>query len=437
MMELLFFLLPVAAASGWYAHHRYSQYSINTDTHETTAESRAEEYYRGVNYLLNQQPDRALEVFLEMVKLDSDTLETHFALGILYRQQGRVERAIRIHQHIVDRQDLTIEQRAQALLALGQDHLSAGLYDRAETLLQDVQRLSQLDTTADLSGLHQVINRYLKIPFNSLLKRQQQRVVSPVLRQYAEQASRLLMTIYEYESDWQTAIDTAIVLAGTQSSHAEHQSIQQIAHYYCELACVAVQDPALARRYYREALIQAPDLIRAHLGLGRLDLAQDDFTSAFDHFMVILQQDADFLPEVMAECCLCQEQGVDTAELTRWLLQTDHLDNVAQLQTGMGVYDQIVRYIQNQSDTDNARQYLENLLQQQPQLSILRSWLTLNRPCRVPKLDHYLQQITDRVSSYQCRQCGFTGDELHWQCPSCRQWGIIKPGRLINAETCQ
>jgi lipopolysaccharide biosynthesis regulator YciM len=164
VQELLLLLLPVAAASGWIAARRSQRQERGKCVNDTSPV-----YFRGLNHLLNEEPDKAIDAFVEMLEVDSDTVETHLALGNLFRRRGEVERAIRIHQNLIARPALTREQRAQALLELGQDYMRAGLLDRAENLFRELK-----DT-----------------------------------RLHVRQALKNLLVIYEKERDWQACLDTA------------------------------------------------------------------------------------------------------------------------------------------------------------------------------------------------------------------------------------
>ena len=163
MLELLWLLLPFAAASGWYAAHRAS-----TKKKSSFSKPFPAEYYKGINYLLDEQPDKAIDTFIRVLEVDSETFETHLALGGLYRRRGEIERAIRIHQNLIIRPQLSAEQHNEALSELARDYLSAGLLDRAERLFQE------LSATDD----------------------------------YKQHALQQLTEIYEQEKDWDKALET-------------------------------------------------------------------------------------------------------------------------------------------------------------------------------------------------------------------------------------
>ena len=154
MQELLLLLLPIAAASGWLAARRSERKQQKACVGET-----GPVYFRGLNHLLNEEPDKAIDAFVEMLEVDSDTVETHLALGNLFRRRGEVERAIRIHQNLIARPALTREQRAQALLELGQDYMRAGLFDRAENLFRELKetKVHKVDKVLKVIKEHKVL----------------------------------------------------------------------------------------------------------------------------------------------------------------------------------------------------------------------------------------------------------------------------------------
>jgi len=206
-------LLPVAALSGWFIAHLGRKRGRGDPMMDLSST-----YFRGLNYLLNEQPDKAIEVFLKLAEVDNDTVETHLALGNLFRRRGEVDRAIRIHQNLVARTTLSAEQRSYALLELGEDYMRAGLFDRAEDLF-----LEMVDM-----GVH----------------------MEPVLNH--------LVVIFEQEKDWDKAIDAARKLGPISG----RDMAPVVAQYYCELAEVAREsgDESRARKFLN------------HFNLGRSKL---------------------------------------------------------------------------------------------------------------------------------------------------------------------
>ncbi len=222
-MYLLALVPPAAFACGWWLGRRGHAKRSGEKVNELSSD-----YFRGLNYLLNEEQDKALEVFLRLAEYNRDTVETHLALGNLFRKRGEVDRAIRLHQHLVSRPGLSDEMKTVALLELGEDYMRAGLLDRAETLFSDLVAMDAL----------------------------------------APSALRHLIAIYQHEREWHKAIDHARRLEGL---NGEDESAM-IAQFYCELAEQSRQHGARteAREYLREAFVCQADCVRAHMLMGRL-----------------------------------------------------------------------------------------------------------------------------------------------------------------------
>ena len=245
--DLLWLLLPLAAASGWYAARREQRRSRMSPERKFSSD-----YFRGINFLLNEQPDKAIEVFTQMVEVNTETVETHLALGSLFRRRGETDRAIRMHQNLVDREDLSEEQRLQALAELGQDYLKAGLLDRAEAVFAKLRdsRLNDL-------------------------------------------AMRYLLEIYQQEKDWAKAVEAAKALP-------DHESLmwrKEVANFYCELATSALASSKYeeTQKYLDEAFSINRRCVRASLVQGDLFAAQGQYEEAIDVWKRVESQDPIYL----------------------------------------------------------------------------------------------------------------------------------------------
>ncbi|HEX7971268.1 MAG TPA: lipopolysaccharide assembly protein LapB, partial [Thiobacillus sp.] len=245
-MEFEFWWLlafPLFFALGWLA--------ARVDIRQVVTESRAlpNSYFRGVNFLLNEQPDKAIEAFLEVVKLEPETIDLHFALGGLFRRRGELDRAIRMHENLLEREGLAEEQRLRAMSELGQDYLKAGLLDRAE----------------------QVFGKLLETPQHGL-------------------ARTSLREIYVQEKDWQKAIDAARLLEKDTSKPLN----ADIAHFYCELALLesAKGHPDAAAAHLQQALAANRQSVRANLMAGDLDAAAGRHESAIADWRLVETQSA-------------------------------------------------------------------------------------------------------------------------------------------------
>ncbi|MFP5345022.1 MAG: lipopolysaccharide assembly protein LapB, partial [Gammaproteobacteria bacterium] len=271
MWTLLLLLLPVAAASGWWLAKRDDKRRTRSGFEFSS------HYFKGLNYLLNEQPDKAIEVFIRMVEVDSETVETHLALGSLFRRRGEVERAIRIHQNLIARPTLSLQQRSQALLELGQDYLRAGLLDRAESLFQELIEKNE----------------------------------------HVGNALHLLLDIYQQEKDWRQAIASAKKL---QTLFGE-DTRGMVAQYYCELAeqALAGADDRQAEQYLRQALDTDENSVRASLIEADMARRAGDYKAALRALERVEQQDSDFLPEIIEPLRDCYSRLGREADMVDYL----------------------------------------------------------------------------------------------------------------------
>lgn len=380
MQELLLLLLPVAAASGWLAARKSARKENTPHACETSPG-----YFRGLNHLLNEEPDKAIDAFVEMLEVDSDTVETHLALGNLFRRRGEVERAIRIHQNLIARPALTREQRAQALLELGQDYMRAGLFDRAENLFRELKE-TQLHTR-------------------------------PALRN--------LLVIYEKEKDWSACLEVADEL---ESITGDKMTLQK-SHYFCELALQARAEGrgTEAHGFLKKALNTYRGCVRANHLQAQFAASQGDHRNAIKILRQTAEQDAEYLPEVLPEIVSNYRQTGDIQELRSFLADT------AEKKPGVGAELAMVDLLVEQDGEAEAAAYLADKLAKEPSLALLLRSIEINS--RMPEsesmtfldsLRPHIQRLLEQRPIYQCGQCGFVAKTLHWQCPSCQRWSTIK-----------
>lgn len=382
MLDLLWLLLPIAAATGWWSAYRHVRNSTNTQS-----EGFRHEYIKGLNYLLNEQPDKALELFVRMVEVDSDTVDTHLLLGTLFRKRGEVERAIRIHQNLIARPHLDGVHRATALLELGKDYMHAGLLDRAEGLYKEL-----LGTG------------YLRTP-----------------------ANRELQRLYEQEKDWANAIRYA---EASQSASGEPQQ-SVIAHYWCESAEEQRKRGRmrLALEQAKQALSRDPTSVRASILLGDLALEDREARLAGKYYSRVIEQNPDFMPVVFPKLTEAYKLSGDRRGFMRLLTKIGN-------ERGSGenvIY--VAQALLDQGDEEGARHTLLTEIERQvAPVRLLREYISLEQNHRdidagrslglvVRVLDEYLAQWF----GYRCTHCGFRSRNLFWQCPSCHSWGAIKP----------
>lgn len=380
---LLAGLLLVALLVGWLTG-RYS------GKHGHTRESGGGlpgEYFRGLNFLLNEQSDKALEVFIRMVEVDSETLETHFALGSLFRRRGEVDRAIRIHQNLIARPNLSRKHRTQALFELGEDYLKAGLLDRAENLFSELARE----------------------------------------KAHVEPALRNLLLIFEQQKDWEKAVDAARQLESVSGKYLN----REIAHYYCELAERELDERnwRSANRHLRRARAFDRDATRVALLNARLAEGEDDRRRAVQHYRRALTVDpakAALVLPALGRLLQKENRNGEMDEMIRQLVREKPSATasiaVAALRDpslqGRAVDECIERYLESESG-------LPELAALQRQMEELRRE---DRPLTARHLAKLLlQQIHGEGYRYRCKECGYHGKTLYWQCPSCRCWDTFMP----------
>ncbi|ALN85587.1 lipopolysaccharide assembly protein LapB [Lysobacter capsici] len=377
-----FLLLPIAAVSGWVVGRRGGErHSDNQVSRLSTT------YFRGLNYLLNEQPDKAIEIFLHIAELDKDTFETQVALGHLFRRRGEVDRAIRLHQALVQRPGLSDQQKVQALLALGEDYMRSGLLDRAETVFSDLVAL-------DLAPL----------------------------------ALRHLIGIYQSERDWDKAIENA---RRYEAATGEPMG-KLIAQFECELADRhrAAGDSEAARAAIKRAYEADANSVRAGMLEGRVEVEAGNDPAAIRAFERVARADPDYLPEVLPSLLSCYERDGDATGARAFLAEMcEHYRGIAPVLA-------LTRMVEAEDGVPAARAYLARQLKDRPSVRGEAALIDLTIAENADPLAtlHDLKHITDQLlvrnPSYRCKSCGFGARSHHWQCPSCKEWGTIKP--LLN-----
>lgn len=381
-------LLPVAAASGWLAARR----SQRRQKEDSSTKRFQPDYFRGINYLLNEQPDKAIEAFIRVLEVDSETVETHLALGNLYRRRGEVDRAIRIHQNLIARPTLSLEQRNEALLELGYDYMSAGLLDRAENLFQE---LCETDS-------------------------------------YAIQALREVIDIYEQEKDWDKAISSSRRLELATGE----QLGSVIAHYYCEKAELAL-DSDQGHEALKEtnlALGRHRACVRASLLEGDIHAGYEDHDSAIRAYKRVEEQDPDFLPEAVDRLKVCYERVGRPHEMM------DYLAHLMDRYGGMTATLTLAEMKRHEMGTSEAIEFISAHLRERPTVRGLDRLLDLKAKSADSATEQFqiLKSLTTKLledrPEYKCEHCGFPAKLLHWQCPACKHWNAIKPIQGVEGE---
>ena len=391
----LILLLPIAAASGWIA--------ANSSKFQWRRRSKIPSVYlQGINYLLNEQHDKAIELFLDMLEVDSETIEIHLTLGNLYRRRGEIERATLIHENLIDRSDLTGEQKIQAIFELGYDFYTAGILDRAEKIFTELSKDGR----------------------------------------YQEQASEILRDIYEQEKEWNNCIKITNNL--NQISSKDYSPL--LAQYYCEKAEEAIREGRYdqAQEYLKESTSIDANCVRAILQLGRVKAIRGDHQAAILIWRTIEQKNPEFVPETVGLVTESYKAIHKTGELTDYLRATAEAASDSELAIAY------VDALEAQKKDESAEKYLINWIRNHPSVHCLHRLilLKLKTPAGfVPTSDFKLiekliHQEIDTARRYKCQRCGYSVKTLHWQCPGCRGWNTIVadrhselPAKSISLET--
>lgn len=388
MQDLIWLLLPVAAAIGWFAARR-SKGKVG----QCADSILGAEYIKGLNFLLNEQQDKAIDVFIRMLEVNSDTVETHNALGNLFRKRGEVDRAIRIHQNLISRTSLSPEQRTDAVLELGQDYMKAGLFDRAEGLFREL-----IDGNVHLS------------------------TVLP-----------LLLDIYQQEKDWENAIS----IASQMGFVGEQPAKSVIAQFYCELAgnARARQDLDGAHKYLKSAKEYNPHCARVWLIQANIARQQGDYRAALDAFEQVVERDIELLPEILDDMHACHET-LATVDVF-----IEYLHDAISRYAGISPVLTLAGIMSREEGNESAARFIAGELGKRPSVRGLSRFIDLSLS-RSEGAAHenllILKNITDQLLEnkpvYSCRDCGFHGRALHWQCPGCKHWNTIKPIHGVEGE---
>ncbi len=379
-LELLWLLLPVAAISGYFVAKKECGNTVSSATYELP-----QDYFKGLNYILDEQPDKAIDVFLKLSELDSNTLDLHLALGNLFRKRGEVDRAIRLHQGLVNQPSISTDLYKQALQELAQDYMSAGLLDRAENLCLE---LVDFD------------NRNLP-------------------------ALRLLRELYQQEKEWFRAIDVTRKIA--TCSEESHNAV--IAHYYCELAEEAQQksDSTQAKRMIEKALLEDTGSARAIMLKAEIEHQAGNHQGAISTYQSLETASPEYLSEVLSMV------NVSYQSLGQQTKMIGYLKRILRNHHSVELVLTATRMLKELEGETAALEFLGTEVVKRPSLRGVQYLLELDINQRGQNTGHLalvkasLDKLLTNKPVYRCDSCGFTGMEMHWCCPSCKRWSSIKP----------
>nr|WP_315466745.1 lipopolysaccharide assembly protein LapB [uncultured Undibacterium sp.] len=373
--------IPLFFSLGWIA--------ARVDIRQLISESSSlpKGYFKGLNFLLNDQPDKAIDAFIEILKLNPETVELHFALGNLFRRRGETERAIRVHQNLLSRPDLPIEQQTQAMFELGQDYLKAGLLDRAEET------------------------------FNQL-----------VAGQYAIPARKALLEIYQREKEWLRAIDAARAL---QESGAGGRQ-KEIAQFYCEIAQdeLVHTHPEAAMLMLDKAISTDRHNVRAAILTGDIHLAKGDVEQAVLAWRRVEQQSVPHVA-LVAQRLMDGYRKLERPHeglnlLKSYMAETPSID----------LLEVVFKATLELETVAEANQLVSNELRRTPTLlgldKLLDARMMVAPPEVLPELSivkNLVSGYAQKFTRYQCTHCGFKARQFYWQCPGCSKWETYPPRR--------
>ncbi|MEW6982738.1 lipopolysaccharide assembly protein LapB [Colwelliaceae bacterium 6471] len=388
MLELLFLLLPVAMGYGWFMGRN----SIKQND-QTAKQDLSIKYSTGLNYLLSNQQDKAIDYLLEALKVEDDTVEAHFAMANLFRRRGELDRALKIHEHLVRQKHLSANDKQQAAFELGKDFLSAGLYDRAETM------------------------------FNKLLK----------TKSYGLKSLTYLMQIYQSTKDWQQGLSLKKEIIKTKDKKLLHT----LANFYCELATSALENDKFIEviELLENALLRDPNSCRANWLMAQIYENHQQYAEACQCYQDIYQQDKEFFPDVIANMHHCYTQ-IDA--------QDEFYKFIRKVYEETGSTSALIEYLQQleqKHGMSRAKDFLLSALKRRPTIRGFKHFVKMQVTDTQDSNTESLAVITELISAYlnvkhrySCRTCGFNSSTHYWSCPSCHDWEQLKPVRGLEGE---
>ena len=390
MQEIFFLLLPVAAFYGWYMGVR----SVH-QKNQKKGNKLSSDYVKGLNFLLSEQPDKAVDHFIALLEVDNETIETHLALGNLFRQRGEVERAIRIHQNLIARPALTREQRDLALLQLGNDFYQSGLFDRSEEIFIQLK-------------------------------------ASP---EYQQLALENLLRIYQQLKEWKDAVAVAEALNKLSKDKSNRRTLSYL---YCSLAEQLNKpgDEKQQVKLYQKALAVFPNCIRASIALCDYYQLHNKPEKALQILQTIPESDIDFTEVILDKLLFLHQQlGTEQALIT-------YLYRIVSLGGGASAVVLLSKLIAKYKGISQAQGFILQELRRNPTMKGFNHLMTYHLQLAKSESEkkslsflHKLvsEQITFRPQ-YRCQKCGYSSKTLFWLCPSCKSWGRIKPIRGLDGE---
>lgn len=384
-------LLFIAIVVGWLLGKVERK---KTSNRENCPSGVGKEYFDGLNLLLNEKPDEAVDLLLNTLDVNGDTFETYLVMGGLFRRRGEVERSIQIHQDMLARSDMSKQQHHTVKLELARDYLSAGVLDRAERLLKEI---------ADDGAPNQI------------------------------QALEHLLTIFEQEKEWSDAIRTAKKLV----ERDQHEVRPLLAHLYCERAKhhLSVGDFMPCRRDLKKALQADKYCVRANFILAEAEIQSDHAADAILALKKILEQDPTFVPDTIASLRRCYQALGQMSEYSKYLFQC------LERSPAISIVIELSELVSKLEGQEAGEYILSEYLKKRPSVKGLDRLISTQmahaqglEKDNLGILQAFTQRLIKDKPVYRCNGCGFNGKTLHWQCPSCKSWGKIRPIQGLEGE---
>ncbi|BDX06658.1 lipopolysaccharide assembly protein LapB [Planctobacterium marinum] len=390
MLELLFLLLPVAAGYGWVmGRNSVRQQQRNT------SQILSRHYFKGLNFLLSDQPDKAVDTLIKMVDINTGSIETHIAMGNFFRHRGEIDRAIKVHQNLVNKKEVTGKLQENALFELGRDYLLAGFLERAENA------------------------------FLSLLSS----------KEYYLQAHQQLFNIYQSTKEWDRAIELAENMV---NNHGDSDDLaKRIAHFYCEQAQISItqEDFKQAEKWLQRAVMSDEHSVRPWFLLAEIEQQQENYLQAFEYLRQVPQRDPVWVSEAIPALWLCAEK-TENWQALREIIEV-YSDQCAT------AYLAQVSLVKREKSTIEAADILLNKIQKSPSMKgfhkLLGLYLEQGKQTQEAQqslklLNELIEKQIAQRPKYRCHGCGFSGKKIHWLCPSCKTWGEMKPIKGLDGE---
>ncbi|WOH37953.1 lipopolysaccharide assembly protein LapB [Thalassotalea fonticola] len=389
MIEFLFLLLPVA-----WGHGLFMGRNSIKQKDQNAKDSLTVKYSTGLNYLLSNQQDKAMEYLLEALKVEDDTVEAHFAMANLFRRRGELDRALKVHEYLVRQPMLSDKEKQQAVFELGRDFYSAGLYDRAEKL------------------------------FLKLLKS----------KMYGCKSLTYLLHIFQSTKDWDKGIALEKAVLKSKDKKLKHV----LANFYCELANIAIlQDEYIKElELLQNALTLDPKSSRANFLMAQVFENSEQFNNACRCYQEIFYQDQEFFPDVIDKMQQCYQRSDNNDDFYPFIKKV--FDKTGST-TALIKY---LEYVELTSSKEKAEEYILSALNRRPTIRGFKHFVKMQlNDGNDDKTNKSLDVIKELVAAYlkikprySCKNCGFNSTVHYWSCPSCHDWEQLKPVRGLEGE---